>query len=489
MNEIQHTHRNTFVKSSEWLIALVMAAIGASVGILQAIAPRLAFLLLAMSGVVGYAFLAYVYPFVAFMMLLFLALTVWLSVIEITSGISLMVGAGLVFAAVWLLRLAFQVHTFVKIREYGWLLGLVVMIFISSLFNLNDLGSFSMTFTYLQLFLLFVLVVNLITTPAQLRTLGMVIIASSTLVAVMILLDQLHLLPLQLLLNPASNVLVTGGYTRITRASGLWGGPNMTAVQLTMALPFVIEWWSATRSVSQRLLLLSMIAAIIAALLFTFSLGGIIGLVTIFLAKEMIDVRRDVWYKVFRIVFVCVLVGVVLYATLPDTYKQRFVAQFNVLWEGIHKLDEEQLLWVATGRGDTWMATVRAIAESPWVGHGPGNALAANAQYSQLRYGTLLAPHNLFLSVGSELGLVGLALFILLLISLLLKVSSSWRAQPADSILQRTGRAVFIALVSYLVQGLALDIQNLKLLWILLGMAAVYNRLNTDTSLDTAVTV
>ena len=484
MNEIKLTQRNILVESSEWRIVLVIAAIGTSVGVLQAIEPRLASLLLAMSGVVGYAFLALVHPFAAFVMLLFLALTVWLSVVEIVSGISMMVGVGLIFTAAWLLHLAFRVRTFVKVREYGLLLGLTIMVFVSSLFNLDRMDSFAMAFTYLQLFLLFALVVNLVTTPAQLQTLGMVLVASSALVAVMILLDQLHLLPLQLLLNPASNVLVTSGYVRIARASGLWGGPNMTAVQLTVALPFIIEWWPTRRAAGQRLLLLGITAAILAALLFTFSLGGIVGLVAIFLAKELGNARRDALFKIFRTVFIVAIVALILYGALPDLYKQRFVAQFNVLVEGIRDLDEEQLLWLATGRGDAWMATIRAIAQSPFVGHGPGNAVAANAPYTVLFYGDRRAPHNLFLSIGSELGLVGLAFFILLLFSLFLKIRPSWRAQPANSILQQTGRAIFVALVSYLVQGLALDIQNLKLLWILLGMAAVYARLNADTAID-----
>jgi len=481
MSDIGFTRQKIMTMFSDWRILLALIVLGTGVGILQAIAPRSSLLLVLLSGGIGYMFLTYLFPFAAFVILLFLALTVWLSIVEVAFGISLMVAVGFAFTAVWLWRLAFQVNTFVKVREYGLLLALLVMIVISNLFNWGGSTGFYMTFTYLQLFLLFVLVVNLTTTPHRLHVLSITVVASSTLVAALILLDQVGLLPLQLMLNPASNILVEGGYTRVTRASGLWGGPNMTAVQLTLALPFILEWWPTRRSLEQRLLLLGLAVVIIVALVFTFSVGGIIGLVTILLTKELINARRHALAKVFRIVFVVTLAVLVLSITLPDLYKQRFVAQFIVLIEGLRTLDEEQLLMIATERGDAWFASVQSISESPWVGHGPGNAMATNAQYSMLHFGSLRAPHNMFLSVGTEVGLIGMALFGALLFSSLLQVSPMGRARLKESVLQQTGDAIFIALVAYIVQGMALDIQNLKLLWILLGMAAVYGRLRAST--------
>ena len=90
--------------------------------------------------------------------------------------------------------------------------------------------------------------------------------------------------------------------------------------------------------------------------------------------------------------------------------------------------------------------------------------------------------------MGAELGLIGMALFGALLLSSLVQVSPMGRTPLTDSMLEQTGRAIFVALVAYIVQGMALDIQNLKLLWILLGMAAVYGRLRTSTLSHPATT-
>lgn len=482
MNNIGYAQRNNRNRFADWRLLLALSALGLGVGILQVAAPQVVLLLLALGGGAGYMFLTYLFPFAAFAILIFLALTVWLSVIEIAFGISLMVAVGLTFAAVWLWRLAFAINSFVKVREYALLLALVVMIAVSNLFNWGGPAGFYMTFTYLQLFLLFVLVVNLTTTAARLHSLGVIIVVSSTLIGGMILLDQVGLLPLQLLLNPASNILVEGGYTRVARASGLWGGPNMTAVQLTMALPFLIEWRSTSNSLEGRLLLLGAAAVIIAGLVFTFSVGGMIGVATILFVREISRADRPASVKAFRIIFAAALVTAVLSVALPDLYRQRFAAQFVVLWEGVQNRDERLLLEVATERGDAWFATVQAISQSLWVGHGPGNVMAANAQHSILYFGRPRAPHNMFLSIGSELGLPGLTLFALLLFLLALKASLAWREKVANPALQQTGRAVFVALAAFIVQGMALDIQNLKLLWILLGMAAVYGRLHLAAS-------
>ena len=50
--------------------------------------------------------------------------------------------------------------------------------------------------------------------------------------------------------------------------------------------------------------------------------------------------------------------------------------------------------------------------------------------------------------------------------------------QAGDSVLHRNGRALFIALLAYSVQGLAIDIHSQKLLWVLLGMAIACRHLS-----------
>jgi hypothetical protein len=469
------------------VLVLVLLGMAASAGGLIAARPQLALLLLGFVVVIGYALFAHVRPFAAFVVVVVFALSVWMSGITVLPGISIMIGAGFVFIAVWISRLAFHTMAFVKAKEYGWLLGLAAVVVASTLFNLGGKAGIASVFTYLQLFLLLVLVVNLATTSARLYTLSIVIVVSSALIAVLILLDQFQLLPSGLVSQQAGNVIVEEGKLAVARAGGVWGDANFTAVQLTVALPFLLEWWSATHKVRGRLLLLSAAAAIVAALTFTLSLTGLIGLLMVLFTRAIVNTQRDVLFKILQIVFGVIITAGVLFMVLPDLYVQRVVTFFELVLDVAHTLDVNLLLSAGTNRGDTWQAAIKSILSSPLLGHGPGNSTFVNVQYSLIRgnivYGVsggMLGSHNMFLSVGSDLGLVGLALFAGLLISALIMTSRSWRMQTENTFLQRTGRALFIALVAYTVQGQALDIHNLKVLWILLGMAIAYKRQQTS---------
>jgi hypothetical protein len=50
-------------------------------------------------------------------------------------------------------------------------------------------------------------------------------------------------------------------------------------------------------------------------------------------------------------------------------------------------------------------------------------------------------------------------------------VRSQPNAPAVEPALHRTREALFIALIGFAVQGMALEVHNMKLLWILLGMA------------------
>ncbi len=84
----------------------------------------------------------------------------------------------------------------------------------------------------------------------------------------------------------------------------------------------------------------------------------------------------------------------------------------------------------------------------------------------------------MFLAVAGDLGLIGLALFVALFISALKAVRPPPNPPEVKSVLQRDRQAIYIALIGYAAQGMALEIHNLKLLWILMGMAIAYRQMS-----------
>jgi O-antigen ligase len=218
---------------------------------------------------------------------------------------------------------------------------------------------------------------------------------------------------------------------------------------------------------------------ILAAFSFTLSIGGLVGLLAFLLIKALQDPRRDIARIFVRCVLIISIAIVLIYVLLPDLYVQRVIMSMDVITSAISTQNPDLLLRFGTTRGDIWQAALKSITVSPLMGHGPGNGSFEIIRHSLLHSADYnMSAHNMFLAVGADLGLIGLALFCLLLASAIWSVRPLSDSRTYGLPLQRTGETIFVALVVYVVQGLALDIHNLKLLWVLMGMAIAYRRLN-----------
>lgn len=461
-------------RSTLTLLAVTLTAVAA--GVLVVIGHEAYIYILGVVGAAGYVLLCLGWPFAAFTTLLLFALTVWLSGIKVAGGVSAMIGVGAIFTLSWLARLILRPETFVRVREYRLLLALLVMLCISTLVHLDGPAGFAPVLTYLQLLLLFVLVVNLTTTPARLAAVGHLVIVSSASLAVLILLDQIGWLPPQLI--PEQNLsLAVGVETTISRTAGLWGDANMTALQLTIALPFIMASWpGASRPV--RALLLATGGAIIAAFVWTFSMGGLLGLLVMVLIKMLMAPQRQRLFIIARNGLLGLIALSAFITFAPDLFVQRVVILFQSNVEALIAFDQASLLTVGTLRGDAWWAALQAIAAAPLIGYGPGNGVYAIASYSTLRSTVILSAHNMFLAVASDLGLIGLTFFAALYAKALQAVRPRPHTLAVEPELHRTREAIFIALIGFAIQGMALEVHHMKLLWVLLGMAIVSRELS-----------
>jgi O-antigen ligase len=456
------------------VLACALAAVAS--GGLVVIRPDLSVYLLGLTGAAGYLLLCLGWPLAAFSVLLFFALTVWLSGIEVMAGISAMIGLGLVFMTFWLTRLSLRTVNFVRIKEYRLLLALIAIVLISAILHLDGPAGFGGALTYLQLPLLLVLVVNLADTPKRLRALGEVVIVSSVLLAVLILLDYFEWLPAGLVREQIVNIAVMGGTTAVARTGGLWGDANFTAVQLNIALPFILARWPRTGARGQALLLAAS-GLILIAFVWTFSMGGLLGISVMLLVRMFSAPQRNRLFAVVR----NSLMGGAAFASFmifaPELYVERVMVNIASVAGIFGASDSYALLTFATHRGNNWWAALQAIMASPLLGYGPGNASYANAWYSVLPLSNQVGAHNMILDLAGDLGLIGMILFGALLIAALRAVRSTPSASAVEPELHRTRQAIFTALVGYVVQGMGLGIHNLKLLWILLGMAFAYRQL------------
>ncbi|MGX7829132.1 O-antigen ligase family protein [Actinokineospora sp. 24-640] len=238
-----------------------------------------------------------------------------------------------------------------------------------------------------------------------------------------------------------------------TRASGPLEDPNDLAYFLVAALPLVITLLpGATPSRGRRLLVGLAAGVLVLGTVATLSRGGALALGAAVL-----------WLLLRRVLRVRVLAGAVLACgvlvaglamderAIEALREKAFIAGTNV--------DTRELRWAAAGR---------MLADSPVLGVGPGGfrgAYAATSHNAELDEQVPVA-HEMYLEVGAELGVVGLALF-LVLIGLTAVLSERVLRAGGD---RRLVVAVQASLLAVLVASTFLSQQYYLPLWFLAAL-------------------
>jgi O-antigen ligase len=412
-----------------------------------------------------YILLCIIKPFAAFYILVFLGLMSWFSSIPLFGGFSVIVGVGLVFTGAWITRILLDKTKVILLREYWLLWGLLLVIGLSTLINWGGPAGLGSVFTYLQLLLLVVLVVNFVQTSLHLRALGYLFIITSVFVAMMMLLDEFGVLPVGIIRSVQYGVVFEGNYNQFERSGGIFGDPNFTALQLLVAVPFVLEFWKGA-SRWQKIILAFSGVVILSAFRLTYSMGGVIGLAMILLVKTFFMGKRNRIIPAVQAILIGFIGWWLALNFLPEYYWARILINFDLINNFVKANDPQVFLKLGTTRGDTWTAAYKTFLQSPLFGLGPGNAVYFNPLHSVYNSNVrVLAAHNFLLTVADDLGIVGLFLFVTLLI---FTVRAFWSGGEKQN---PVNNAVFVALLASMVQGLALDIHTQKFLWILMGMS------------------
>jgi O-antigen ligase len=135
-----------------------------------------------------------------------------------------------------------------------------------------------------------------------------------------------------------------------------------------------------------------------------------------------------------------------------------------------------------SGREDLWTVGLRIVEAHPFNGVGAGNFPVRSVEYL-LRPGATQrdvyivdqpkVPHNIYLNVLTELGLVGFALFLFILtVSLICALQAAQAfARKRDQPMELLSRGLFVALIALLAAGFFSSGLYYKELWLLLALA------------------
>lgn len=240
------------------------------------------------------------------------------------------------------------------------------------------------------------------------------------------------------------------------------GDRNTAGMWLTLGLPFVYYLYGYYKNEPRkRFWLLLAGGGMLAGAVATLSIGVAIGLVVMF--------AMIVWLQpgVTARLRLLVLAGLVTFLIFSGPLSQR-LQMLNLT-----TLDES---W-GSNRGELWSAGYHTILDHPVFGIGLDPArrsammLYIQSWFIQQWYaaGVLVVPHNILLSVGVDIGLPGLVLYLAMLGAVFLLLWNLRRRLAGRPSLQVFANILLVAIMTGWAQGMGLSVHLDKMTWFLMA--------------------
>ena len=242
-----------------------------------------------------------------------------------------------------------------------------------------------------------------------------------------------------------------------SRVVGPFDNPNVFGEYLIMLLPLAVAL-VLTRRGAQRLIGIAVTLAAGAALVYTWSRGAWLG------AMASIGLLLVLYHAVLlRLVVPAIVALPFVAAALPSAIVSRLTS--------IGNLADTSTAY----RVSIWTASVNMLKDIFESGIGTGSA-AFSAVYPAYALGGAayaLHAHNLYLQIFVELGVVGIAVFVLMLFFFFRSVFSCYRTlgdRTQATIILAMGLGVFALLVQGLTDNVWYNYRIVLLFWLLMGI-------------------
>jgi O-antigen ligase len=252
------------------------------------------------------------------------------------------------------------------------------------------------------------------------------------------------------------------------RLKGAGLNPNQLGSYLVVVTLFAATLAANRRwSASARVVTLVVAALAGIGVFMTISRGALVGLAAALVLAPLV-MGRGRRFTALVFVTAAVLGSVTWYAVFAPTH-------------AVERITHPEQAG-GSGREDLWRIGWRMVEDRPLLGVGAGNFPEASIHYLLRPGGTQRdtfivdekkVAHNIYLTVLSELGAVGLALFLLILGRCLLAALQAARrfAEQGDPTMELVARGLFLALLSLVVTDFFSSALYSKQLWVLLALA------------------
>jgi O-antigen ligase len=230
--------------------------------------------------------------------------------------------------------------------------------------------------------------------------------------------------------------------------------PNGLAFIVCTVLPFL--WFAGGLSRTYRLILLIFAPLCVYALMLTGSRSGFVGLIVVVFGI-FVKVKQR-----FALAVGCVLVAVIAFPLLGSDMQDRYLSIV-----GLGSKNEASVVGRITGIIDNFEVALRR----PFFGHGLGTSREANGNFGESDQ----PAHNLYAELATELGFIGMVIFIFLIVSIYSSFQECKRAythRHSETVLSRVVDAMQVWLLLNIVFSFA-SYGLTSYEWYLLGGLAV----------------
>lgn len=349
-------------------------------------------------------------------------------------------------------RLAAGLPVTVWLPESKLILGLWLWGGLSIVWSKWPAGSFELlTNEFGKSVVLFFVITSVVDSARRLRTLLASMVIWGVLIAGTVIRNYVE-----------GNVI---GFARVAGFdSPLASNPNDAALFLDLLIALSIGLFRTTRSSVQRVLIATAIGTFAVAVVATFSRGGFIGLLVIGVVLALRE-----WKRQRSRVIILVLLGLLGGVLAPEGYGTRLTSIYDFSRDATGSAD---------ARSEGMIESAKLILANP-LGVGLGQDVLGLRDRGLAAWSHV---HSVYLQIGVDLGVVGLAIFGVVCWKLVRGLRRSLRALetvPGTEAIRALGRGVEIALVAFLVQALVYPVAYNFYFYYLAAFAVVVRAMAT----------